>query len=50
MLTCALVHAEAFPSASTDRNSTIVAPSAEIAADAPATGADQLWPPSADVR
>ncbi len=44
------VQAEAFPSASSDRNSTRVAPSAEIVAADPAVGADQVLPASADVR
>ena len=44
------VQAEALPSASSDRNSTSVAPSAEIVAAAPAVGADQVLPPSAEVR
>ena len=44
------VQAEALPSASSDRNSTSVAPSAEIVAAAPAVGSAHVLPASADVR
>ena len=44
------VQAEALPTASTDRNCTSVGPSAETVTAAPAVAADQVAPPSAEVR